>query len=41
MKCVNCKVPAKCLLCGDCWRVAILAPTVIFLLEHGLRRWWP
>lgn len=39
-RCVNCKVPAKCWLCADCWRMAIVAPVAVFLIQGGLRIAW-
>lgn len=39
-RCVNCKEPAKCFLCRDCWRVAIIAPVTIFVVEHGMEALW-
>lgn len=42
-RCVNCKEPIrsrKCLLCSDCWRVAIVAPCVIFVVESVLKWGW-
>lgn len=41
MKCINCKVPGACLLCGACWRLAIVTPAVVLLVEHGLKWLWP
>lgn len=32
-RCVNCRVPARCLLCADCWRAAIVSPLLVFAVE--------
>lgn len=40
--CINCGFPKTfCFLCSDCWRVAILSPVVILIVERGLRLLWP
>lgn len=41
MKCVNCQERTKCLLCGDCWRLAVVSPVAVLLVERLLRHLWP
>lgn len=37
--CANCKVPARCFLCRDCWRVAIIAPVIVCVIERVIAKW--
>lgn len=39
-RCRNCNVEAKCWLCRDCWRMAIVSPLVIASIEQAVAWTW-